>query len=56
VIVNVTLIHTIFDAFAWIAAVLSYHLLTRATAVKFPPFRADWHYAAVLAFGAGISG
>jgi prolipoprotein diacylglyceryltransferase len=55
VIANVTLIHTIFDALAWIGAVLSYYLLTRAFAVKFPTLRAGWRYTAVLVFGAGVA-
>jgi len=44
-------IHTLFDALAWIGAALSYYRLARA--VKFPVLRTDWRYAAVLVFGAG---
>jgi phosphatidylglycerol---prolipoprotein diacylglyceryl transferase len=52
---SATLVHTGFDALAWIAAALSYRWLTRGAAVKFPPFPvADWHYTAVLVFGAGV--
>src|SRR6202044_652737 len=52
---SATLVHAGFDALAWIAAVLSYRWLTRSAAVKFPPFPvADWHYTAVLVFGAGV--
>jgi prolipoprotein diacylglyceryltransferase len=52
---SATLVHTGFDALAWIAAALSHCWLTRLGAVKFPPMPpADWHYIAVLVFGAGI--
>jgi phosphatidylglycerol---prolipoprotein diacylglyceryl transferase len=53
---SATLVHTGFDVLAWIAVALSYHCLTRGAAVKFPPFLgANWHYIAVLVFGAGVS-
>jgi prolipoprotein diacylglyceryltransferase len=49
------LVHTGFDVLAWIAAALSYYWLTRRAAVKFPASpAANWHYIAVLIFGAGI--
>jgi phosphatidylglycerol:prolipoprotein diacylglycerol transferase len=52
---SATLVHAGFDALAWIAAALSYRWLTRGAAVKFPPLPvADWHYTAVLVFGAGV--
>jgi prolipoprotein diacylglyceryltransferase len=44
-----------FDAFAWIAAALSLHWLTRGAAVQFQPLpAADLYYIAVLLFGAGV--
>jgi phosphatidylglycerol---prolipoprotein diacylglyceryl transferase len=52
---SATGVHTGFDALAWIAAALSYYLLARHAGVKFPPSPAtDWHYFAMLVFGAGI--
>jgi hypothetical protein len=52
---TVVLVHTGLDALAWIAAALSLYWLTRVAAVKFPSLPArDWHYIAVLVFGAGI--
>jgi prolipoprotein diacylglyceryltransferase len=54
---NVTgaLVHIGLDALAWTGAALSLYWLTRQTGVQFPPSPAgDWHYIAVLIFGAGI--
>src|SRR5580692_5724521 len=50
-----SLLHTGFDLLAWIAAALSLTWLTRGAGVQFPPSPAgDWHYIAVLVFGAGV--
>jgi hypothetical protein len=52
---NSILIHTGLDVLAWIAAAFSYYWLARGAAVKFPASPgANWHYIAVLIFGAGI--
>jgi prolipoprotein diacylglyceryltransferase len=50
-----SLLHIGFDLLAWIAAALSLTWLTRGAGVQFPPSPAgDWHYIAVLVFGAGV--
>jgi phosphatidylglycerol:prolipoprotein diacylglycerol transferase len=52
---NGTLLHTAFDALAWLAAGLSLLWLTRGAKVRFPASPAgDWHYLAALLFGTGI--
>jgi prolipoprotein diacylglyceryltransferase len=52
---SAALVHIGFDVLAWIAAALSLYWLTRHSGVQFPPSPAgDWHYIAVLIFGAGI--
>jgi prolipoprotein diacylglyceryltransferase len=48
-------IHAIFDVIAWACAGLSIYWVTRRAGPKFPASPAgDWHYIAVLVFGAGI--
>jgi prolipoprotein diacylglyceryltransferase len=50
-----TLIHTTFDAAAWLAAGMSLFWLTRRAQVRFPSApTAKLAYVAVLAFGAGV--
>jgi prolipoprotein diacylglyceryltransferase len=50
-----TLVHTVFDAAAWLAAGLSLWWLTRRAQVQFPSAPiANLSYVAVLAFGAGV--
>jgi hypothetical protein len=52
---NGTLLHTAFDALAWLAAGLALLWLTRGAKVRFPASPAgDWHYLAALLFGTGI--
>jgi prolipoprotein diacylglyceryltransferase len=48
-------LHTIFDVIAWAAAGLSIYWVTRRAGAPFPASPAgDWHYIAVLVFGAGV--
>jgi prolipoprotein diacylglyceryltransferase len=50
-----TLVHTVLDAAAWLAAGLSLWWLTRRAQVQFPSAPiANLSYVAVLAFGAGV--
>src|SRR4051812_15330545 len=52
---NGTLLHTAFDALAWLAAGLALLWLTRGAKVCFPASPAgDWPYLAALLFGTGI--
>jgi len=52
---NGTLLHTAFDALAWLAAGLALLWLTRGAKVRFPASPAgDWPYLAALLFGTGI--
>jgi phosphatidylglycerol---prolipoprotein diacylglyceryl transferase len=52
---NGTLIHTAFDALAWLAAGLSLMWLTRSAHVRFPAApTGDLTYVAVLVLGAGL--
>src|ERR1700730_7584864 len=48
-------LHAIFDVIAWACAGLSIYWVTRRAGVCFPAAPAsDWHYIAVLVFGAGV--
>ncbi len=48
-------VHAIFDVIAWAAAGLSIYWVTRRAGAQFPASPAgDWHYIAVLMFGAGV--
>jgi hypothetical protein len=48
-------LHAIFDVIAWAAAGLSIYWVTRRAGSQFPVSPAgDWHYIAVLVFGAGV--
>ena len=48
-------LHAIFDVIAWAAAGLSLYWVTRRAGSPFPASPAgDWHYIAVLVFGAGV--
>jgi prolipoprotein diacylglyceryltransferase len=48
-------LHAVFDVIAWAAAGVSMYWVTRRAGRPFPASPAgDWHYIAVLVFGAGI--
>jgi prolipoprotein diacylglyceryltransferase len=49
------LIHAVFDVIAWACAGLSIYWVTHRAGSRFPASPAgDWHYIAVLVFGAGV--
>jgi phosphatidylglycerol---prolipoprotein diacylglyceryl transferase len=48
-------VHAVFDVIAWACAGLSIYWVTRRLGSLLPPSPAgDWHYIAVLVFGAGV--